>query len=264
VTFSVGASDSCTISGNSIHITAAGSCTVTADQEGNVNYNAAAEVAQTLAIAKRDTTVTAAPSAAATLGQGSLAVSALVSANGGNAQPDGGTVSFSLANSGGTVVAKASGAVSGGSAAGILAIGSLPVGSYTMLARYDGTSNFNASNNNAQAPAVTAAIQYRWDGFLQPINDTAHQIGVATSVFKAGSTVPAKLQLKRADGTVVQAATPPVWLMPLRGSAMSTAANESTYTDTAGSSFTWDGTQYQYNWSTKGLAAGYWYKVCAR
>jgi hypothetical protein len=27
-----------------------------------------------------------------------------------------------------------------------------------------------------------------------------HQVGVGTSVFKAGSTVPAKIQLKRDDG----------------------------------------------------------------
>ena len=44
-------------------------------------------------------------------------------------------------------------------------------------------------------------MTYRFDGFLQPINDTAHQVGVSTSVFKAGSTVPVKFQLKNAAGT---------------------------------------------------------------
>ena len=46
-------------------------------------------------------------------------------------------------------------------------------------------------------------ILYRWDGFLQPINDTAHDV-VVMSKFKAGQTIPAKFVLKNADGTVVQ------------------------------------------------------------
>lgn len=49
---------------------------------------------------------------------------------------------------------------------------------------------------------------------------------------------------------------------------MSAAVDESVYTDpsTSGTSFVWSATnqQYQYNWSTKGLAAGYWYKVFVR
>ena len=45
---------------------------------------------------------------------------------------------------------------------------------------------------------------YRFDGFLQPINDTAHQVGTSTSIFKAGSTVPVKLVLKDAAGNLVQ------------------------------------------------------------
>src|SRR5207253_7626225 len=128
------------------------------------------------------------------LGQTSLGVSALVSQNGGSAQPNGGTVTFSLKNSGGTIVATGTGTVSGGSAGATLAIGSLPVGTYTLLASYAGTSNFNPSNNSTQPPP-TVANQYRWDGFLQPINDTAHtNPPLAMSIFKSGSTVPVKFQ----------------------------------------------------------------------
>ena len=109
------------------------------------------------------------------------------------------------------------------------------------------------------------AIVYRWDGFVQPINDTAHQIGQQLSVFKAGSTVPVKLQLKGADGTPVQGTSAPTWLAPQKGLAMSAPVGETAYSDpgTTGTLFTWDGTnqQYTYNWSTKGLSAGYWYKV---
>lgn len=59
VTFSVGGSDNCTISGATVHITGAGSCTVTAHQVGSDNYNSAPDVARTFSIATKSVTVTA-------------------------------------------------------------------------------------------------------------------------------------------------------------------------------------------------------------
>ena len=114
--------------------------------------------------------------------------------------------------------------------------------------------------------AGTLRIVYRFDGFLQPINDTAHQIGQNLSVFKAGSTVPVKLQLKKSDGTVVSAAVAPEWLSPLRGGPMSAPVGEYTYTDAAtpGSSFKLADDHYQYNWKTGGLAPNYWYHIFVR
>ncbi|HET7034120.1 MAG TPA: MBG domain-containing protein [Thermomicrobiaceae bacterium] len=50
VSYSVGASDQCTIVSGKVHITGAGSCTVTASQEGDGNYNAAAPVSQAFTI----------------------------------------------------------------------------------------------------------------------------------------------------------------------------------------------------------------------
>jgi hypothetical protein len=114
--------------------------------------------------------------------------------------------------------------------------------------------------------SCTYSVNYRWDGFLQPINDTAHQIDINQSVFKAGSTIPAKLELKRADGTVVLAATAPQWLPPQKLNQMSAAVDEDTFTvapDTGGY-YRPTGTQYIYNWSTKGLQSGYWYKIFAK
>ncbi|MEO5635440.1 MAG: PxKF domain-containing protein [Candidatus Paceibacterota bacterium] len=109
----------------------------------------------------------------------------------------------------------------------------------------------------------TLRINYRFDGFLQPINDTAHQIGPSLSVFKAGSTVPVKFQLKKSNGTIIHTGAIPVWLPPQKGTSMSSPVDESIYNDTgtSGTNFKWDGSQYIYNWSTKGLAAGYWYKI---
>jgi hypothetical protein len=115
---------------------------------------------------------------------------------------------------------------------------------------------------------VVTLYPYRWEGFLQPINDTAHQVGQSLSVFKAGSTVPVKFQLKNSAGFVVQAAIPPQWLPPQKGSAMSAPIDESLYsgTGTSGTAFRWDSAsaQYIYNWSTKGLSAGYWYRISVK
>ena len=117
------------------------------------------------------------------------------------------------------------------------------------------------AGNKAAAASVTYSVIYRWDGFLQPINDTAHQTGLSTSVFKAGSTVPAKLELKDAAGNVVQTTTAPEWLAPVKGGATTAAVDESLYTDpvTAGGAYRLSGTQYLYNWGTaKNQAGSYW------
>ena len=49
---------------------------------------------------------------------------------------------------------------------------------------------------------------------------------------------------------------------------MSATVDESAYADsgTNGITFKWDSTsqQYVYNWSTKGLATGWWYKIFAK
>jgi hypothetical protein len=109
---------------------------------------------------------------------------------------------------------------------------------------------------------------YKWDGFLQPINDSTSIPNQPLSVFKAGSTVPVKFQLKTLSGNLVQASTSPIWITPQRGTAMSTPIGEFEYTDpgTVGNVFKWDNAtkQYIFNWSTKGLSAGYWYKILVK
>jgi hypothetical protein len=123
----------------------------------------------------------------------------------------------------------------------------------------------DAAGNTRAAQTFTVSVAYQWNGFLQPINDTAHQVGTAQSVFKAGSTVPVKLQLQTADGTAVQGATAPVFLGAQKGSAMSAAVDETLYTDpsTTGSTFRWDATsqQYIFNWATSKAQAGYWWRI---
>jgi hypothetical protein len=108
----------------------------------------------------------------------------------------------------------------------------------------------------------TYTIKYRFDGFLQPINDTAHQVGASTSVFKAGSTVPAKFAVRKADGTAVQLPVAPVWLTPVKGSAMSAPVDEAVYAASAdsGTTYKYDATaaQYLYNWKTPSTGGNYY------
>ncbi len=53
------AQGTCTVSDSGVHITGAGSCTITAQQAGNASYNAATDVAQSFNIVKRSVTITA-------------------------------------------------------------------------------------------------------------------------------------------------------------------------------------------------------------
>ena len=117
----------------------------------------------------------------------------------------------------------------------------------------------------AKLNGVVTMPKYIFPGFLQPINDTAHQVDQNKSVFKAGSTVPVKFQLKNLDSTITQTTSAPIWLNPERGNQMNALVDEPIYTilGTSGNTFKWDpiAQQYIYNWSTKGLKSGYWYNI---
>jgi hypothetical protein len=128
------------------------------------------------------------------------------------------------------------------------------------------TATDNAGNT--ATTTVSYKVIYRFDGFLQPINDTAHTQSCGSpcvvSIFKGGSTIPVKFQLKDANGNIVQAASLPIWVAPQRGSATSSSVDESLYSDpaTSGSYYRSDGSgKYIYNWSTKGFTSGYYWRI---
>jgi hypothetical protein len=135
-----------------------------------------------------------------------------------------------------------------------------PIGSYTVT-----PGGLTSPNYTITFVAGHVHVIYRWDGFLQPINDTAHQIGMNTSIFKAGSTVPAKFVLKRHDGTIVQATNLPLWITPVRGGQTTDPVDETQYTDQAntGATYRWDSTgqQYIYNWGSPKSGAGYYWRI---
>lgn len=159
------------------------------------------------------------------------------------------TLSCSATDAPSGLVGPCSGTLSGGNANG--------VGTFT----YTATATDLAGNTATKT--ATYSVIYPWAGFLQPINDTAHQVGTTTSIFKAASTVPVKFQVKKADGTPVQFVAAPLWLTPAKGSATSAAVDEAAYGDvaTTGTTYRWDATsqQYIYNWGTaKSQANSYW------
>ena len=113
--------------------------------------------------------------------------------------------------------------------------------------------------------AGTLTITYKWTGFLQPIDDPAVQVGATPSIFKAGSTVPVKFVLKNAAGALTAAQSLPQWLAPVREGPLAGSVDESVSTEptTDGALFRYDevSKQYIYNWKTKGMTPGYWYRI---
>ncbi len=125
------------------------------------------------------------------------------------------------------------------------------------------TATDKAGNTATRTVHYQVVYGYGATLFQQPVNDTAHQTGVSTSVFNAGQAIPMKFQLTNAAGQTVQTVSAPKWLTPVKGSATSAAVNESAYTASAtvGGSYTWDGSKYQYNWKTEKSQAGSYWRV---
>ena len=138
----------------------------------------------------------------------------------------------------------------------------------------NGVGSFTATCNGAEDNAgnigtasVTFTVIYGgFVRFLQPINNTAHDLGnnPDVSTFKAGSTVPTKVQVKLANGTIVQPSSA-LWVIPEKRNATSQAVDETVYTEPAtnGTTYVWNATDrfYQYNWATPKTGAGFYWLI---
>jgi hypothetical protein len=111
------------------------------------------------------------------------------------------------------------------------------------------------AGNQAVATAQYQVI-YDFVGFLSPVIDCTNNpcTPYNLSFFSVGSPVSLKFQLKDANGKLVQPATAPLWLTPLKIEGNPPAYFPDDYPfETTGASYTWRKSQglYQYDWSTK-------------
>lgn len=115
---------------------------------------------------------------------------------------------------------------------------------------------------NRRVVSADYRVVYRVDGFAAPLNNPP----ASTSVFRSGVTIPVAFSLRRADGQVVTPLTRPVWVTPVRGSRTTLPVNESASSGhgTTGSSFVWRNSRWEYAWSTRGVSAGYLYRIGVR
>jgi hypothetical protein len=129
------------MSGSTVHLTGAGSCTITASQAGDGNYNAAANVPQTFAIGGANQTITFDALADRTLGDPDFDVSATASS--------GLVVSFS---------ATGNCSVSG------TTVHLIDAGSCTITASQSGSADYNPAADVSRTFSIASSTADRVDG----------------------------------------------------------------------------------------------------
>jgi hypothetical protein len=138
------------------------------------------------------------------------------------------------------------------------ATGTVPSGSAIATGTV-GMKTFSATAidnaGNVRTVTVTYYVRYTYSGILQPLNADG------SSIFKLGSTVPVKFQLRDANGNFVTNAVAKIFITKISNGvtgdeieAISTAAA------TTGNLFRYDFTsnQYIFNLATKPLSTGTW------
>jgi len=144
----------CALSGNQVHLTGAGQCTITASQDGDANTNAAAPVARTFSISKVDQQITFVALADKQVGDPDFDVTATASSN----------LSVSFAASGDCTASGSQVHLTG-------------AGSCTITASQDGNSDYN------QAAAVTRTFN-----IAAQVN-TQTLINFSSSAFRTAESV---------------------------------------------------------------------------
>jgi len=229
-----GVTGNCSILGNQVSITGAGSCTVTASQGGNVNYFPAPDVPRTFSIAKATPAILWATPAPIVYGTPLSGTQLNASATGVGGGPLVGSFNYT----------PAAGTVLGASAAQTLSVAFTP----TDAANYAGTSK------TAQIAVLYNTVVGHQ--FLQPINPNL-TTGNRSS-FKIGSTIPTKFQLFKADGTTVITTASATISVTKIDSTPDQPINEDLLVmpPDDGVNFRLSGGQYIYNLGTKGWTAG--------
>jgi hypothetical protein len=142
VTFT--ASGNCTISTNTVHLTGAGACTITAHQAGDGNYNAAPDVPQGFSIAKAASTTAVTSSANPSNLAQNVTFTATVTGPANTGTPTGTVVFKDGANP--ISCTNAGGQTLNGSGIATCQTASLTAGAHTITADYSGDGNFLISS----------------------------------------------------------------------------------------------------------------------
>ncbi|MCB0251491.1 MAG: PxKF domain-containing protein, partial [Anaerolineae bacterium] len=145
-----------------------------------------------------------------------------------------------------------------GSCTGTLTGGtSTGVGEFT----YEVTAQDKAGNERQKS--ITYNVEYRFDGFLPPVNDPVFTKWDFKSVLRSGWPVPALFQVKKADGSLVQPGSAPEWLTPQKGKAINAPVNEEQPEEspTSGKTYVKILGVWTYVWNTRGVERGYEYRL---
>jgi len=227
VTF--GAIGACTFSGGIVRFAAAGPCTVTADQAGSGNYDAAPQATQAFTIARAGQTISLSAPATKTLGDADFTVSA--SATSG--------LPVTLTAGGGCTVS--------GTTVHLTAVGPC-----TITATQAGDGNYTA----ATPVSATIAVIWPFTGFFSPVDNLP-----ILNISKAGSTIPVKFSLGGNRGLSVLANGYPLAVKITCGTGVPTDVIEETNTSNSGLAYDSTSNQYTYNWKTPKAYVGLCYRL---
>jgi len=109
------------------------------------------------------------------------------------------------------------------------------------------------AGNAAASVNENYSVMYDFSGVLQPINSNG------LSIFKLGSTIPVKFQLKDYNGNYILNAVARIFVMKLSNGPIGTEVEAiSTSAATTGNLFRLADSQYIFNLATKGLSTGTW------
>jgi hypothetical protein len=189
---SFAADGQCTVSGSTVHLTGAGSCTVTASQAGDAVYNAAPGVPQTFQIAKASTTTAVSTSLnPAAVGQ-SVTFTAAVTSSAGT---PGGAVQFKVDN-----VDLGSPVALGADGKAAVSTTTLTEGQHAITAVYGGDANFGTSNGalsgSQWALTFSGLLSFKSEG------DEPNDLDFGVTMSPA-CTLPVTVNYTTVDGTAV-------------------------------------------------------------
>jgi hypothetical protein len=150
VTYDTAANDQCTNTGSTIHLTGAGTCTITATQAGDAIYNPAIPVSRTFTINQAVTTVGLASTPNPAVVQRPITFTATVTSTIGT--PTGAVQLYADGALFGAPIALSSGSAT-------LVTNTLTVGTHVITATYSGAVNYAISNGTLTGGQVVDPVR---------------------------------------------------------------------------------------------------------